>query len=98
VNKYGETVMFSALEYYRNVRDPVDHTLNPQLPEHPGTIHAVPRGFIVPYPTQPIFSGRAPELAECGKQVRVILPVRFDFSDEDACPSCVTKAYARGRR
>jgi hypothetical protein len=97
VSSYGETVMFSGLEFYRNVRDPVDHTLNPQLPENPGTIHAVPRGFIAPYPTQPQFSGRFPEVAVCGADVRVVLPLRFDASDEDACPSCTAKAYSLGR-
>lgn len=89
----------AAFRHYDLLRDPVDHQLDPHLPEDPGLVHSVDissRRHYISVTTrkltnakQPVFADYSGEYkAECLRTVRVVLPIKFDIDDPDVCPQC----------
>ena len=89
----------SGLSRFDERRDPVDHHLDPALPDDFGPVHAVQvsradRGLRQPeFLTSPL----AYKTALCGAVVKVELPMEFDPGDEDSCPRCVGPALRNER-
>ena len=68
----------------------------PQLKAEPGPVHAVRQypGFMPRIRLEvkePVYlDGRGDhERALCGASMRVLLPIKFNEQDPDACPACV---------
>ena len=91
-------------------RSPVDHFMEPHLPDDPGPVHAVlyeprqpnPRRYRDPTMKSPaeqtdiqfIEYGEAPEAA-CGLRVRVVDVKAFDTNEAGVCPRCRELAITR---
>ncbi|MBD1541036.1 hypothetical protein G9E11_01945 [Arthrobacter sp. IA7] len=72
----------------------------PQVPDEPGTIHAV-------RPTQSELRLREPYFIEdtynyraalCGAKVKIIMPNTFKADEEEACPYCIEETCKPPRR
>lgn len=90
----------AAFRNYDLVRDPVDHLLDPILPEEPGLVHAVVLHTDRKYRPHrltalnamrgPIFASYSGQYeALCGRHVKVILPMPFDTDEDELCPQCL---------
>ncbi|MCC3322017.1 hypothetical protein FOB84_00180 [Gordonia bronchialis] len=89
----------AAFRHFDLVRDPIDHQLDPALPEEPGYVHAVELHPEYKYRHRhllalddlksPLFSSdRFEYTAICERSVRVILPMPVELDDPDLCPQC----------
>ena len=87
--------VMSALKRFSFERDPKTRLFHPVLPADFQEVHA-----IVDVSLAPRTSGNAKdpyfiegtedfEIAMCGTKVKVVLPVKFNESDRQACKKCV---------
>jgi hypothetical protein len=97
-----------AIRHYVWRHSPVDHFMEPQLPDDPGPVHAVlfeppkpneRRNPTVKSPAEQtdihfIEFGDLPEAA-CGVRVRVVDVEAFDTDDAGVCPRCSEVAIIR---
>lgn len=103
--RYPES--FAVLDHYDYSSEPNDRGELCALPEQFAPVHALfrpPPGRAVWNQRQwdeygrrsPVFLDRwSSEHAACGKRIKVVLSLRFDDEDPDACPRCVAEAACR---
>lgn len=92
----GERLKAGLSEYVMR-RDPIDHRMDPALPDDPTPVHAVEvfqmgsRGLREPE----FLASYAYKTARCGSVIKVVMPMSFKSDDPDSCQACVA-AVERG--
>lgn len=83
----------AGLTNYTIAKDPVTGLKTPRLKDNPGQVHAVYNDASRPAMQEPFFVEETWDYraAVCGKLIRVIMPLSFKNSEDNACPRCVEK-------
>jgi hypothetical protein len=85
----------AAIRRYELRRAPEDHQLDPEVPDDPGSVHAMlydPAILRPPRREAGTSFERFSKPSACGTRVRVIFAMAFDTDDPDACPECIPLA------
>lgn len=88
---------YAALERYDMRRIEHGAPPEPSVPDEPGVVHAIRTLTLRANEPQFLEGVGAGSQALCGASVRIIMPVRFQRDDPDACAAC-TKHYEAGTR
>jgi hypothetical protein len=96
---------FATVERFVLQKDPVDHRLDPVLPDEMEVIHAcvMPEEPLhgiwaeIADATEPIFARPQHFMkAACGRHVRVYMPTPFDSEHPKACQRCKDTVGVKG--
>lgn len=83
----------AGLTNYVIAKDPVTGHKAPRLKDNPGQVHAVYNDSRRPAMQEPFFVEETWDYraAVCGKLIRVIMPLSFKETEENACQRCVAQ-------